>query len=171
MKLSLIGQLKSAVFTVQLAARSLGNLATVTRAPEVKNVSVQFVAAFNSTIDFVQTVTSMQGDKLTSQNADALFKDMRHIWSADATTIETLRQYGLTQGLNGKLTLDAIRFDAEQKSAPQAVEGALAQIGQSVDESAAQELFASGRIEAFQTLLKQRTALLQNQQKMLASNG
>lgn len=65
---------------------------------------------------------------------------MVHTVSSDFATLDAMKQVGLSLGVDGNLALDAKKFDAAQKSNPDALRVALTRIRQNVEKFAANEL-------------------------------
>lgn len=170
-QLSSIGHLKSAVSGVQLAAITVARVSTTANFSDIRTAVNNFVLAFNTAVDTAQTATTVPGARAASQNAEKLSLAMLRSASSDPASLEAMKQAGLSQDADGNMALDAKLFEAAQKSNPDGLRAALTRISQTVEKSAAKELSTGGHISATLRSLNQRSAMLQNQQTLLATSG
>lgn len=163
-QLSSFGQLKSAVADTQLAARAVSDSKQTATDADIRKVANNFVKAFNTAVQTAKAATAAQGALADNNRARAVVSDLRRAVGNDETTAADLKKIGITQQRNGTLAIDAKKFDAALKAEPEALRGALAEIGQTVDRTATRELANNGNIGGAVSSLANRARNLENQQ-------
>lgn len=170
-QLSSFGKLKSAVSDTQLAARALGNLKTSSTAADIKTALQSLVTRFNTAITTAHsTATSTSGALMSSSNANRVSRDLNRALANTPAAMDALKKIGLKPQADGTLTFDTAKFDAAQQKDASFVQNTLAQIGQALDKTAANELASGGGVsDAMSALNQQSTTLKAHQSALLAA--
>jgi len=168
-QLSSFGKLKSSVSATQLAAQTLASMPAASTSAAIKTATDGFVSAFNSAITAANATAAVPGESAASRSAGRAAKDLMRTVSESTETIASLKKIGFSLQSDGRLTLDAKKFDAAQKADPIGVRATLTKIGQKVDKAATQELAMAGNVSNSMAALNQRAAVLKSQQSTIAS--
>jgi hypothetical protein len=168
-QLSSLGKLKSAVSDAQIGASKLAGLSATTTSAAIKTAATSFVAAFNAALTAAKSTASTSDDIAVSQSANRAGKDLVRSVSDDKTTLDALKQAGISLGSDGKLALDSKKLDVALNSNGPGLRGALVKLGQHVTTTATTELASQGNVGQSLASLNQRSGILKSQQATLAS--
>ncbi|MDB5847652.1 MAG: hypothetical protein JWP29_1404 [Rhodoferax sp.] len=168
-QLSAFGKLKSSLADTQTTARALSGLTSTTSAAAQRTAASQFVAAYNGAIEAARIAATKAGGGAPAQGASRVESDLGRAVASGTSAAASLKQFGIEAGSDGKLVLDATKFDVAQKSDAAGVLAGLVQLGQQVDGAATKSLAADGKLGASLAVYSQKASLLKNQQSVLSS--
>lgn len=168
-RISAFGQIKGAFAELQVTGKALSDTNPTATTDDIKKTVVSFVDAYNKTNRTIAAATQSQGK---DSAADALSTDSRtHGVGSDLSrsvttggTLSSLGNVGVTQNRDGSLALDIKTLDSALKSNPDQVRATLAEVGNRIEKTAANELDSNGNTGASVNSLSKRNADLAAQQ-------
>ena len=166
-QLSAYGQIKGAFSEVQAAGRTLSDTKKAATTEDVRKAVTGFVSAFNKANKTVAAATQGAGKQAGALANDARASiagnDLRRSVT-EGNALSDLKKIGITQNKDGSLAVDTKLLDKALQANPDQVRSTVANIGQQVEKTAAQELGDNGNVGRSVNTLSNRSRNLETQQ-------
>lgn len=172
-QLSAFGQVKSATAQVESVAKNLQSSDKLSTIDEVKKAVQNFVGAVNNQRTIVAQVSGSAKDSNNAtvgalagdSRARSVTNDVRRaVQGTGGSNESALKQIGISVAQDGSLKVDTKKLEAAYAADPNAVTGALKQIGNNVEEVANRQLSNSGNLGGSINRLNERLGNYQQTQ-------
>ena len=160
-KLSSLGQFKSAVASLETASAALSDNKTSESAATAKTAALNFVNAFNNANKVASTVTN--GELANDGRSRVAANEISRAISSSPSTAAELKAIGITTE-NGTLKLDAQKLEQAFQSNPTDVAETLANAGQQVERIASRQIENNGNVARSISTLNTQQQQLETQQ-------
>lgn len=167
-KLSSLGQIKSAVAELQTASKALSAPKSTENVDAAKAAAQNFVNAFNNANKVANKAINGEGKSsgalADESRARVAANELSRSISSSPSTAAELKAIGITADKNGALQLDKQKFEQAFQSNPSQTSDTLAQAGQQVERTASRQVENNGNVSRSIDNLNNQVRQLETQQ-------
>lgn len=166
--LSALGQFKSSLVDLGLAGKALVSLSATSTTQSVQSAVEKFVSKYNAS---VAKSTASSGANSTDIGVSRAMRELRAGLNGTGTEQPSLSRLGITQNLDGTLSLDTKALAKSMTANAAGTVAALARAGSAVDASADAALGADSRLSTSITSVGNRANELKAQETAVVNTA